>query len=118
MIDKTVVPNKTDMVHADHLDHPQFMSDSTQAVVWKAIYEPFGTTHSIIGTATLNPLRFPGQWLQLESGLAYNWHRHYDATLERYVSIDPLGVQDGSRAMHTQQVVRPNPSVLLDFKDL
>ena len=27
---------------------------------------------------------FPGQWFQLEAGLAYNWHRHYDATLGQY----------------------------------
>jgi RHS repeat-associated protein len=30
-------------------------------------------------------VRFTGQWFQLESGLAYNWHRHYDATLGRYL---------------------------------
>lgn len=24
-------------------------------------------------------LRFPGQWFQLETGLHYYWHRHYDA---------------------------------------
>jgi len=37
-------------------------------------------------------IRFPGQWFQLETGLAYNWHRHYDATTGRYVQPDPLGL--------------------------
>jgi RHS repeat-associated protein len=36
-------------------------------------------------------IRFPGQWFQLETGLAYNWHRHYDATIGRYVQPDFVG---------------------------
>ena len=40
-------------------------------------------------------LRFPGQWFQLEAGLHYNWHRHYDPSLGRYTQRDPLGFVDG-----------------------
>ncbi|MEQ1712208.1 MAG: RHS repeat-associated core domain-containing protein, partial [Hyphomicrobium sp.] len=39
--------------------------------------------------------RFPGQWFQVESGLHYNWHRHYDPTIGRYTQPDPLGFVDG-----------------------
>ena len=39
--------------------------------------------------------RFPGQWFQSETGLHYNWHRHYDPTLGRYTQPDPLGFVDG-----------------------
>jgi RHS repeat-associated protein len=49
---------------------------------------------SITGPATQN-LGLPGQWFQLETGLNYNWHRHYDASLARYTSPDPLGFVDG-----------------------
>jgi hypothetical protein len=28
-------------------------------------------------------IRFPEQWFRLETGLAYNWHRHYVVTLGR-----------------------------------
>ncbi|MGL5734679.1 MAG: RHS repeat domain-containing protein [Beijerinckiaceae bacterium] len=65
------------------------MTDAAKAVVWKAVYEPFGTVYSTTGAAAQN-LRFPGQWFQIESNLAWNWHRHYDATLGRYISADPL----------------------------
>ena len=70
------------------------MTDATKAVVWKASYEPFGAVRSIIGSAALD-IRFPGQWFQLEAGLAYNWNRHYDPTLGRYIQPDPLGFVDG-----------------------
>jgi RHS repeat-associated protein len=46
------------------------------------------------GTLTQN-LGLPGQWFQLESGLAHNWHRHYDSTTGRYTTADPLGFVDG-----------------------
>ncbi|MCZ8374672.1 MAG: hypothetical protein O9342_04785 [Beijerinckiaceae bacterium] len=78
-------------VHADHLNRPVAMSNAAKAWVWRAQYEPFGAVHQIVGPAA-NDSRFPGQWFQLEAGLAYNWHRHYDATLGRYTQPDPLGL--------------------------
>jgi RHS repeat-associated protein len=60
------------------------------------IYAPFGDVSYIWSASGFSGLdmRFPGQWFQLETGLAYNWHRHYDATLGRYVQPDPLRVDD------------------------
>jgi RHS repeat-associated protein len=81
-------------VHADHVDRPIRMTDGTQAVVWDAVYWPFGGEVSITGSASHN-LRFPGQYFLLESGLHYNWHRHYDPTTGRYLQPDPLGFVDG-----------------------
>ncbi|WP_289016551.1 RHS repeat-associated core domain-containing protein [uncultured Methylobacterium sp.] len=81
-------------VHVDHLGRPELMTDATKAVKWKAAYEPFGMVSAITGAAALQ-MRFPGQWFQLEAGLAYNWHRHYDSTTGRYTQPDPLGAADG-----------------------
>lgn len=78
----------------DHLERPIMMTDESRNVVWQASYLPFGEVRSITGTATLNQ-RFPGQWYQLETGLAYNWHRHYDPSIGRYLQPDPLGMPDG-----------------------
>jgi RHS repeat-associated protein len=82
------------MVHADHLGRPVRMTNSTKAAVWSAEYTPWGAPHSLTGAAALNA-RFPGQWFQLEAGLHYNWHRHYDPSLGRYTQPDPLGFVDG-----------------------
>ena len=55
---------------------------------------PWGACIASPAPQTLNA-RFPGQWFQLESGLHYNWHRHYDPTFGRYTQPDPLGFVDG-----------------------
>ncbi|POR45082.1 RHS repeat-associated core domain-containing protein, partial [Bosea psychrotolerans] len=78
----------------DHLDRPIRMTNASQALVWDAVYKPYGEVVSITGAATLDA-RFPGQWFQLETGLQYNWHRTYDPTTGRYLQTDPLGNVDG-----------------------
>jgi uncharacterized protein RhaS with RHS repeats len=55
----------------DHLGRPVQMTDWSKTVVWRANHWPFGEVTAVTGTASLDA-RFPGQWFQLESGLAYN----------------------------------------------
>lgn len=87
------------------------MTNASKVSVWSAEWLPWGAPHAITGTATLNA-RFPGQWFQLEAGLHYNWHRHYDPSLGRYTQPDPLGFVDGpsvygyARASAQQRVDR------------
>lgn len=86
------------------------MTSQAGSIVWWAVYSPFGAVHATGGTPRQN-MRFPGQWFQLEMGLAYNWHRNYDATLGRYVQPDPLGY-DGGRNLYGY--VGGNPSAYSD----
>jgi RHS repeat-associated protein len=82
-------------VHPDHLDRPVAMTTSGgPAIAWSARYDPFGNVVSIT-SPTAMPLRFPGQYFQIEDGLSYNWHRNYDPSLGRYSQADPLGFVDG-----------------------
>ncbi len=82
------------MVHTDHLGRPTAMTDATKSTVWQAAYNPHGEATSLSGSVALN-LRFPGQVFQIETGLAYNWHRHYDIVTGRYTQPDPLRFVDG-----------------------
>ncbi len=45
----------------------------------------------------LCPIRFQGQWQDAETGLYYNWFRHYDPLAGQYVSPDPIGLHGGTR---------------------
>ena len=98
-------------VHADHLGAPQKMTDANQALVWDAVYTPFGQVHSITGTATNNQ-RFPGQYADAETGFNYNYFRDYDPTTGRYVQSDPIGLQGG---LNPYAYVKINPLKYFDF---
>ncbi|MGP3944070.1 RHS repeat-associated core domain-containing protein [Streptomyces sp. 6N106] len=51
------------------------------------------------------PLRFPGQYADPETGLYYNYFRHYDPETARYVTPDPLGLDPAPN--HHGYVVNP-----------
>ncbi len=81
-------------VETDHLGRPIKMIDTAKNIVWQATYKPYGEVQSLSGTKALN-LRFPGQYFLIETGFAYNWHRHYDPITGRYTQPDPLRFVDG-----------------------
>jgi RHS repeat-associated protein len=91
------------------------MTNAAKAAVWDAVWLPWGAAHSITGTASLNA-RFPGQWFQSESGLHYNWHRHYDPSLGSYTQPDPLGFIDGP-SVYGYAGGRPQMAVDLDGRN-
>jgi RHS repeat-associated protein len=77
--------------------------------------DPFGmaaanSNPSALGVLTYNP-RFPGQVLDQETGLHYNWHRDYDPQVGRYVQSDPIGLAGG---VNTFGYVGGNPASLTD----
>ncbi len=97
-------------VHADHLGSPQKMTDATKAIVWDAVYTPFGQVHAITGTA-MNNQRFPGQYADAETGYSYNYFRDYDPTTGRYIQNDPIGLDGG---LNTFRYVGNRPLRFID----
>ncbi|MFC7261223.1 DUF6531 domain-containing protein [Streptomyces lutosisoli] len=59
---------------------------------WRARSSLWGITTWSSRSTTYTPLRFPGQYYDPESGLHYNYFRHYDPETARYLSQDPLGL--------------------------
>lgn len=77
--------------HCDQLGTPILLTDAAVRRVWSASYAAFGSAnveHQFIA----QPLRFPGQYFDDETGLHYNRARYYDPTLGVYLSRDPLAL--------------------------
>ena len=116
----TVTPAQASLyfIHADHLGTPRLVTDEANQIVWRNLptTEPFGNgTVEEDPNATGHPftlnLRFPGQYADRESNLAYNYFRDYDPNTGRYVQSDPIGLQGG---INTYLYVYGNP---VKYKD-
>jgi RHS repeat-associated protein len=103
-------------IHADHLNTPRLMTDSSKKVVWKWGSDAYGIASPVTdpdgdSLNDLLDLRFPGQIADAESGLFYNNARYYDPLTGRYTQSDPIGLQGG---LNTYAYVRSNPISFTD----
>jgi len=90
------------------------MSDNTKALAAQWTWSPFGVMRQFIGTEEID-LRLLGQSLHAETGLHYDWHRHYDPTNGRYTQAHPMRLVAG---VNRNSYVLNNPLQLADSKGL
>ncbi|MFF1379118.1 HNH/ENDO VII family nuclease [Streptomyces sp. NPDC058308] len=83
----------------DLVGTPTELLDEDGDIAWQARSTLWGVTAWAADASAYTPLRFPGQYYDPESGLNYNYFRHYDSETGRYASLDPLGLSPA-----------PNPS--------
>jgi RHS repeat-associated protein len=98
-------------IQVDHLNTPRLVADGAGTTVWKwDQQEPYGSNPanenpSALGNFDL-PLRFPGQYFDKETGLAYNVWRDYDMMIGRYLQSDLIGLYGG---LNTYAYVKDDP---------
>lgn len=84
----------------DHLGTPIALvnanGEQPDQVVWAARYGAWGQIEDEYNPDRIQqPIRFQGQQLDEETGLHYNRFRHYDPSVGRYVTQDPIGLNGG-----------------------
>jgi RHS repeat-associated protein len=79
-------------IATDLIGTPTELIDESGDIAWRSRATLWGTTAWARDSSTYTPLRFPGQYYDPETGLHYNYFRHYDPESGRYTSPDPLGL--------------------------
>ena len=107
--------------HCNHLGTPQELSDENGDVIWlsydrawggsfETIYKPQFIDNFAITENELQPIKFQGQSLDVETGLHYNRFRYYDSDVGMFISRDPIGLMGGSNVFQ----YAPNPIGWID----
>ncbi|MFG2863792.1 DUF6531 domain-containing protein [Streptomyces sioyaensis] len=76
----------------DLVGTPTELVDEQGAIAWRSRTTLWGLTTRNRDAIAHTPLRFPGQYADPETGLHYNFFRHYDPETARYTTPDPLGL--------------------------
>jgi RHS repeat-associated protein len=86
--------------HTDLVGTPLEVTDETGELAWAGKYSAWGKVEMGEDVALIpkidQPLRYPGQYADDETGLHYNTFRFYDPDIGRFISSDPLGLAGGN----------------------
>lgn len=107
-------------IHSDHLDTPRWATNQSKQIVWSWQSDTYGNTLANedplnVGINTTIPLRFAGQYFDIETGFHYNYFRTYIPDLGRYSQSDPIGLSGG---WNTFSYVGGNPLMKSDMYGL
>ncbi|MET7366450.1 putative T7SS-secreted protein [Streptomyces sp. NPDC005566] len=87
-----VIDERFFAIVTDLVGTPSELIDESGTLAWRSRRTLWGATAWATNSSTYTPLRFPGQYFDPETGLHFNFHRHYDPETARYISPDPLGL--------------------------
>ena len=96
---------------SDYLGTPTHAFDGAGEKVWERQLDIYGAVRAALGTKGLIPYLYQGQYVDDETGLAYNRFRYYDPESGNYLSQDPIGLSGGDRDLHGYT---KNPCFLID----
>jgi RHS repeat-associated protein len=85
---------------SDYLGTPTHAFDAQGALVWERELDCYGATRKLKGEKDFCPYLYQGQYVDEETGLAYNRFRYYDCESGGYISQDPIGLAGGNPTLY------------------
>jgi RHS repeat-associated protein len=82
--------------HNDLSGTPQAATDAAGNLVWREHFRPYGQRLDNAPAAISNQLWFAGRPQDAGTGLSYMGARYYDASIGRFVGMDPAPFQEGN----------------------
>jgi len=102
--------------HCDHLGTPIALTDRQGQIAWAAKHDPWGNIEEEFNPRGIEQdIRLPGQHLDRETGLYYNYRRYYDPFIGTYINQDPIGLRGG---MNQSAYASHNPVNMIDPQGL
>ncbi len=108
---------------SDYLGTPTHAFDEAGKKVWERQIDCYGRIR--IGNNKFVPFLYPGQYVDEETGLAYNRFRYYSPETGNYLSQDPIGLSGGIElygyVSDTTRIIDPSgltPTLIPSFGDL
>ena len=98
---------------SDYLDTPVEAYDEMRKRVWKRELDIYGRVHIEQGEVGLVPFLYQGQYLDTETGLAYNRFRYYSPETGAYISQDSIRLEAG-----LTNVIHGHPITEAEYKKL
>jgi RHS repeat-associated protein len=109
-----VVDERFFAIVTDLVGTPTELVSEDGTIAWSSDTTIWGLGVPGTKATAYTPLRFPGQYFDAETGLHYNYFRHYDPVTAAYVSPDPLGMDAGPNPRRYSL----NPLLWIDYLGL
>ena len=90
-----IVDERRYSIISDYLDTPVEAYDEVRKRVWKRELDIYGRVRIEQGEVGLVPFLYQGQYLDTETGLAYNRFRYYSPETGAYISQDSIRLEAG-----------------------
>ena len=90
-----IIENKQYSIVSDYLGTPTHAYNRAGEKVWERELDIYGAVLKESGEKGLLPQLYQGQYVDAETGLAYNRFRYYDPESGCYLSQDPIGLHGG-----------------------
>ena len=96
LVAPTVQAGTITYFHNDLAGSPLVATNQEGHVIWRESYRPYGERLVNSAAASGNAVWFTSRRQDAESGLVYMGARHYDPVAGRFVSMDPVGFDEGN----------------------
>ena len=89
--------NQTRYFHCDQIDIPREMTDKDGNLLWFGNYTGWGCLkeETKVADSAYQPFRLQNQYADRETGLHYNFFRHYEPDAGWFVNQDPIELLGG-----------------------
>ncbi|MGN7785266.1 DUF6531 domain-containing protein [Niabella sp. 22666] len=109
-----IIGSEAYSIITDYMGTPTHAYSVNGEKVWERDIDIYGSTRKQTGQSNFIPYLYQGQYMDEETGLAYNRFRYYDSESGSYVSQDPIRLEGGKNLYGYVS----NPAGWLDYYGL